>query len=200
MGCTIPSRLPSRRWAAPSLSGYRYELSTADFSTATAAIRSQVANARLTSSASTIGVYLAGFDEVVGVFHSAQSDATLSTTAWYGSDGEALSAALLGDSEAAAFANTVGYPNPIFGLDHGPPEPWQPVANAIQARTGIQPDAYALSAYDALFVVDRALDCMGRRSGFRSLQSGLHSRRGFLHGRDGFHRTGCRRRPHFVRL
>ena len=137
--------------------GYRYEPTTTDFSTAIAAILSQVAGARLTSSASTIGVYLAAFDEVVGVFHSAQSDATLATTAWYGSDGVALSAALVGDSEAAAFANTVGYPNPIFGLDRPLQSQWQPVANAIQARTGIQPDAYALSAYDALFVVNRAL-------------------------------------------
>ena len=152
-------------------SGYRYEPSTTDFSTATAAISSQVANARLTSSGSTIGVYLAAFDEVVGVFHSAQSDATLSTTAWYGSDGVALSAALLGDSEAAAFGGTVGYPNPMFGLDDALKSRWQPLADAIQARTGIQPDAYALSAYDALFVVDRALDCMGRRRDFDAFKA-----------------------------
>ena len=151
--------------------GYRYEPTTTDFSAAIAAVSAQVATARGTSSAASIGIYLAAFDEVVGVFHSAQSDATLSTTNWYGSDGVALSAALLGDSEAAAFANLVDYPNPIFGLDDALKSRWQPVANRIMARTGIDPDAYALSAYDALFVVDRAFHTPGAQVDFHFFKS-----------------------------
>ena len=106
---------------------------------------------------SAVMLRVAAFDEVVGVFHSAQGNSTLSNTAWYGSDGVALSAALTGDSSAAAFADTVGYPNPIFGLPDALRSEWQPIADAIQARTGIEPDAFALSAYDALFVVKLAL-------------------------------------------
>src|SRR5262249_32360104 len=34
---------------------------------------------------------------------------------------------------------------------------WQPIADAVEARTGITPDAFALSTYDALFVVNLAL-------------------------------------------
>ena len=151
--------------------GFRYEPTTTDFSAATAAINSQVASAQLVSSASTIGVYLAAFDEVVGVFQSAQADPTLSTTAWYGSDGVALSAALVDNSEAAAFATTVGYPNPIFGLDDSLQSKWQPVADAIQARTGIEPDAYALSAYDALFIVDRAFRETGGTEDFHAFKA-----------------------------
>ena len=151
--------------------GYRYEPTTTDFGAATAAINSQVAGAQLVSSPSTIGVYLAAFDEVVGVFHSAQADPTLAATAWYGSDGVALSAALVGDSEAAAFATTAGYPNPIFGLEDSLQSKWQPVANAIQARTGIEPDAYALSAYDALFIVDRASQEAGGPEDFHAFKA-----------------------------
>ncbi|PYL29611.1 MAG: hypothetical protein DMF39_06870 [Verrucomicrobia bacterium] len=138
--------------------GFRYEPATSDFSTATASVASQIEN--LISRGrdpSTIAVYLAAFDEVVGVFHSAQGNATLSDTAWYGSDGVALSAVLPADETAAAFAVSVGYPNPIFGLPDSLRSQWQPIADAIQARTGIEPDAFALSCYDALFVVQRAL-------------------------------------------
>jgi branched-chain amino acid transport system substrate-binding protein len=138
--------------------GFRYEPATTDFLTATSSVASQVQG--LISGGvdpSTIAVYLAAFDEVVGVFHAAQANSTLSDTAWYGSDGVALSAALTGDSSAAAFAVSVDYPNPIFGLPEALRDQWQPVANAIQARTGITPDAFALSAYDGLFVVRRAL-------------------------------------------
>jgi branched-chain amino acid transport system substrate-binding protein len=51
--------------------------------------------------------------------------------------------------------------NPIFGLDDALQNEWQPIADAIEARTGITPDAFALSAYDALFVVQRALEDVG---------------------------------------
>ena len=106
---------------------------------------------------SAIAVYLAAFDEAVDVFHSAEANSTLANTAWYGSDGVALSAALTGDSSAAGFAASVGYPNPIFGLPDALRNRWQPISDEIEARTGITPDAFALSAYDALFVVNLAL-------------------------------------------
>jgi branched-chain amino acid transport system substrate-binding protein len=139
-------------------SGFRYEPTTTDFSAATNSVASQIAS--LISGGinpSAIAVYLAAFDEVVDVFHLAEANATLANTAWYGSDGVALSAALTGDSSAAGFAARVGYPNPIFGLPDALRNRWQPIADAIEARTGIIPDAFALSAYDALFVVQNAL-------------------------------------------
>lgn len=139
-------------------SGFRYEPTTADFSVATNSVASQVASLISAGiSPSAVAVYLAGFDEVVDVFHSAQGNPTLENTAWYGSDGVALSAALTGDSSAAGFAASVGYPNPIFGLPDALRNRWQPIADEIEARTGITPDAFALSVYDALFVVNLAL-------------------------------------------
>src|SRR5437016_2339335 len=153
-------------------SGFRYEPTTTDFSAATNSIASQIAS--LISGGtdpSTIAVYLAAFDEVVDIFHSAQANSTLSNTAWYGSDGVALSAALTGDATAAAFAASVGYPNPIFGLPDALQNEWQPVADAIQARTGITPDAFALSAYDALFVVQHALEDVGDLRNFTNFKT-----------------------------
>jgi acid phosphatase family membrane protein YuiD len=64
---------------------------------------------------------------------------------------------LTGEPNAAAFATSTYYPNPTFGLPDALQTLWQPLANAIQARTGITADAFALSAYDALFVVEQAL-------------------------------------------
>ena len=138
--------------------GFRYEPTTTNFSAATASVASQITS--LIGSGinpSQVAVYLAAFDEVVDIFHSAQGNSTLENTAWYGSDGVALSAALTGDSSAAGFAASVGYPNPIFGLPDALRNRWQPIADETEARTGITPDAFALSTYDALFVVNLAL-------------------------------------------
>jgi branched-chain amino acid transport system substrate-binding protein len=78
---------------------------------------------------------------------------------------------LTGDASASAFAASAYYPNPTFGLDDALQNLWQPVANAIEARTGITPDAFALSAYDALFVVERALRVTGNLKNFASFKS-----------------------------
>ena len=62
-------------------------------------------------------------------------------------------------------------PNPIFGLDDSLQSEWQPIADAIEARTGIQPDAFALSAYDALFVVQLALGDAGGAQNFAGFKA-----------------------------
>ena len=153
-------------------SGFQYQPTTTDFSAATASVASQI-QSLVTAGAdpNSIAIYLAAFDEAVGVFHSAAANFTLSSARWYGSDGVALSAALTGDASASAFAASAYYPNPTFGLDDALQKLWQPVANAIEARTGITPDAFALSAYDALFVVERALRVTGNLKDFLSFKS-----------------------------
>jgi branched-chain amino acid transport system substrate-binding protein len=153
-------------------SGFQYQPTTTDFSAATASVASQI-QSLVTAGAdpNSIAIYLAAFDEAVGVFHSAAANFTLSSARWYGSDGVALSAALTGDASASAFAASAYYPSPTFGLDDALQKLWQPVANAIEARTGIIPDAFALSAYDALFVVERALRVTGNLKDFSSFKS-----------------------------
>jgi branched-chain amino acid transport system substrate-binding protein len=138
--------------------GFRYEPTTSDFTAADSSVASQVASLIAGGTdPSSIAVYLAAFDEVVGVFDLAWNYPALLNTVWYGSDGVALSAVLLDDPVAGAFAIHSRYPNPIFGLPDALRNRWQPVADAIEARTGITADAFALSAYDALFVVQNAL-------------------------------------------
>jgi branched-chain amino acid transport system substrate-binding protein len=169
--------------------GFQYEPTTTDFSAATSSIASQITNLQTGGAqASTIAVYLAAFDEVVDVFHSAQtnSNATtlLSPRHWYGSDGVALSAALTGDASAAAFAASVDYPNPIFGLANCQGQ-CQSIAGEIEARTGIKPDAFALSTYDALFVIQRALEDVRDLRNFAAFKAAFVSEAGAYSGITG---------------
>ncbi len=136
--------------------GVRYDPATTDFTAAIAAVSSQVAQARVSADPSSVAVYLAGFDEVVDVFEAASTNAALKTTPWYGSDGIANSYALLSAPVGATFAASTGFPNPTFGLDPNTKGDWQPLATEIQRITGVAPDAFALAAYDALFVAYHA--------------------------------------------
>jgi branched-chain amino acid transport system substrate-binding protein len=160
--------------------GFQYEPTTTDFSLATSAVASQIQGLINNSgfAPSAVAVYLAGFDEVVSIFNAAYSlGAPLSTTTWYGSDGVALSAALTGDATAAAFAASVDvdYPNPTFGLPDSLQSEWQPIADEIEARTGIKPDAFALSTYDGLFVIQRALEDVGDLKNFAAFKAAFVS-------------------------
>src|SRR5215813_6736855 len=108
-------------------SGFRYEPATTDFSAATNSVASQIVSLiGGGTNPSAIAVYLAAFEEVVDVFHSAQANPTLANTAWYGTSSLALSAALTGDSSSAGFAASVGFPNPTFGLPDALQKRWHP--------------------------------------------------------------------------
>jgi branched-chain amino acid transport system substrate-binding protein len=141
--------------------GVPYVADSDRFEPIVAALSAQVRQAIDRHGARTVGVYLAGFDEVVRLFAAAHVDPVLGSVRWYGSDGVARSEALLKSPEAIAFAIRTGYPAPLFGLDEGAHDIWQPLAERVRARCGREPDAYALAIHDALWVAARAYVASG---------------------------------------
>jgi branched-chain amino acid transport system substrate-binding protein len=131
------------------VAGISYATSKTTFDDVAASISSQVA-ALARGGATRVGIYLAGFDEVVDLFHAARSDRTLEGAPWYGSDGVALSTHLVDDADAARFADAVGYPNPTVGLSDSLVRRAGPLLARARKTLGRDPDALALSAYDAL--------------------------------------------------
>ena len=57
---------------------------------------------------------------------------------------------------SSEFAQNVIYPNPIFGLNDDMVDIWGPIAGEITERTGVVPDAFALSVYDIAWTLARA--------------------------------------------
>lgn len=141
--------------------GVRYGTTVTDFTATLATVRAQVETLRATHANAEVAIYLAAFDEAADILAAAKDDSVLSTVKWYGSDGVALSAALTDNENAAAFAATAGYPNPIFGLDDADEDTWGPVAARIKARSGVDADAFALSAYDAVWLAALAHEAPG---------------------------------------
>jgi branched-chain amino acid transport system substrate-binding protein len=124
--------------------GIEYPTGSANFTTV-----AQQLSAQLQSAAGPAAIYLAAFDEVVDLFHAAAGVPGLSTVRWYGSDGVVFSVPLATDPAAAAFAIRTGYANPTLLRSDTARAKWQPLVDSVTASTGIEPDAFALAAYDA---------------------------------------------------
>jgi branched-chain amino acid transport system substrate-binding protein len=165
--------------------GVRYATDTTDFGPVVAAAEAQVQAALAQHGAGTVGVYLAGFDEVADIFALAADSAVLSEVKWYGGDGVALSPVLLQNEAAARFAIRVGYPTPTVGLDESARGRWEPLSEAIHARSGIVPDAFALAAYDAIWVAMLAKQLVPKKGRTAELRDAFNATAGRYWGASG---------------
>lgn len=152
------------------LEGLAYDARTTDFAATAAGLAAQVHAAVEEHGRDSVAVYLAGFDEVVGLFGAVSADPILGSVGWYGSDGVANSAALLRDLPTSEFAVRVGYPAPVFAVEEGARDIWSPLAERIRAETGEEPDAFALAVYDAVWVVARGYVASGATSDIEKLK------------------------------
>jgi branched-chain amino acid transport system substrate-binding protein len=160
-GLEVATRAAFSALGGTVLEGVKYGAETQDFAATVALLRAQVDQAIAQHGIAHVAVYLAAFDEVVQLFGSAATDPVLGTVRWYGSNGVALSDALVSDLQAAEFAIRTGYPNPVFGRDEGAREIWEPLVAHIRARTDLEPDGFALAVYDAVWVAARAYIASG---------------------------------------
>jgi branched-chain amino acid transport system substrate-binding protein len=160
-GLAVATRARFTSLGGTVLEGVKYGASTSDFSRTVATLRELVQRAIAQYGKEKVAVYLAAFEEGAALFHSASSDPLLSSIRWYGTDGTAQSPAFLSDPKAAAFAIRAGYPTPVFGVDEGARDIWEPLVARIRSRTHMEPDAFALAVYDAVWVVARGYVASG---------------------------------------
>ncbi len=166
--------------------GVEYATNTTSFAATVAALGTQVRAALATRPASQVGVFLAAFDESADLFAAAAADPVLASVRWYGADGTAQTGALLARPAAVAFAETVGFPSALFGLDLTASSEWQPIATRIQQRAGSAPDAFALAVYDAAWVAALAYLASPRRVDVDSLAARFVQAADTYHGASGW--------------
>jgi branched-chain amino acid transport system substrate-binding protein len=166
--------------------GVEYAANATAFAATIATLGTQVRAALAARPAGEVAVYLAGFDEVADVFTAAAADPVLASVRWYGADGIAQSGALLTKPAAVAFAEQVGFPSALFGLDLTARASWQPVATRIQQRAGAAPDAFALAVYDATWVAALAYLASPADVDVDSLATRFVQAAGAYHGTTGW--------------
>ena len=130
-----------------------YATTLTDFSAIIAELRTKIPSHISTYGAEAVGIYLASFDECTQLFSQAINDPILSSVNWYGGDGAVLSAALLADPNASSFAASVSFFAPNFGLPAQEHPQLSELVASVRTKTSIDPDAYAISVYDAVWVL-----------------------------------------------
>jgi len=135
-----------------------YSTTMADYAAVVASIRTEVDKLIAAHGADKVGIYLASFDEGIEIFKLASGDAILSNVKWFGGDGVVLSTAFLSPPIVADFAINTSFFAPAFGLPVATESEWKPVAARIKAKTTIEPDAFALAAYDAMWTIALTLE------------------------------------------
>jgi len=144
--------------------GAHYAPGTTDFSAQLQAIKSQISDAVAQNGAGAVAVYLAAFEESAAIFAEASGYPTFSQVRWYGGDGTVQSAAVLADLASAAFAASVSFQAPTYGLGDQLLQQDAGLIGDIQARSGLAPDAFTLAAYDALHVATLTYAAVGLES------------------------------------
>jgi branched-chain amino acid transport system substrate-binding protein len=134
-----------------------YTSTTSDFTQIAGDLAFQVSVLKTANPGSTISVFLASFGEGVSILKSASAYPAFDGINWVGSSAFALSSGLPTDLNAAQFAHNHSFACPVFGLDPSNESAWLPVRNRLQALLGRQPEMYALTAYDALFLAAETL-------------------------------------------
>jgi branched-chain amino acid transport system substrate-binding protein len=134
-----------------------YAANLIDYSSLLAGLKTRIQQYSAGLGPDQVAVYLASFDECVDIFRQAVADPVFSTVKWYGGDGVVQSAALLSDTAARNFSVATGFFAPNFGLPLQPHPDLASISATILSRTGIEADAYALSVYDAMWVIARTI-------------------------------------------
>ena len=98
-----------------------------------------------------VAVIAIGFKEIASLFSEASAYPTLSKVFWVGSDGTANLAEFIKDPIAASFAEQTLFINPIFSP--AKTDVQEKVIEAVKAKVGEEPDAYAMAAHDAVWAL-----------------------------------------------
>ncbi|RQW79166.1 MAG: ABC transporter substrate-binding protein [Methanothrix sp.] len=138
-----------------ALDAIRYAPDSADYSASVKALSKRVKETVARFGADKVGVYLLSFEEGSKIMALAARDPVLSSVKWFGSDGIANQADLVENGTIADFAVKTDFVAPIYsGADNR--QLYKDVSNSVMNATGSEPNAYAVTAYDALWIATEA--------------------------------------------
>ena len=103
--------------------------------------------------AANIGVYLLSFGEGTDILEAASQEANCALVRWYGSSAFANNASLPANADAAKFAAQQSFRAPAFANDPAGMDLLEPVYQQLSVQLRRSPEIYALTTYDAVWLM-----------------------------------------------
>ncbi|HUR31624.1 MAG TPA: ABC transporter substrate-binding protein [Saprospiraceae bacterium] len=141
-------------------------------------------------------VYLLSFAEGTSILSAASATPEASLVRWYGSSAYATNASLILDSDASVFAYQQSLRCPIFAPDAAAKDLWQPIVDKLVSQLGRAPESYALTSYDAVWLMALAYKDSSDPDDLASFKTSLTQTAGIFYGitgRTAFNAAGDRK-------
>ena len=130
-------------------------------------------------------VYLLSFAEGTSILSAAAATPDASLVRWYGSSAYATNSSLILNSDASAFAFQQSLRCPIFAPDAAAKDLWQPIVDELENQLGRVPESYALSSYDAVWLMALAYKDSANPDDLGSFKTSLTQTAGIFYGITG---------------
>ena len=138
--------------------GAMYVPSESSFTALVNNVNTQVEEAIAAYGGANVAVMALTFNEITGIMTEASTLETMGSVKWYGCDGNSQLKDMIADPIIAEFSIKIEFMAPMMAIGwalYVPPFTTQ-LASKIYEQTAIVPDIYALSAYDATFIMGLA--------------------------------------------
>jgi len=144
--------------------GVGYTPDDTDYNALIAQASGDITNAIAVYGAEYVGVILISYQEANGFLQAASAIPDLASVKWYGCDANVQKSSGSENHDAAQSAFTVRCLAAIMaiGTADSMPATARKIAGRIRTITGSEPDAYALSAYDAVMIYGQCYDIVQR--------------------------------------
>ena len=132
--------------------GIRYNPESAEFSVSASLLSDRIAELSAERGPEKVAVLLASFEsDGLQLIQAADQHENTSSVRWYGTDGSALSEAIVGDEIAGAFVNKVGFLSSLPSIPDN--EKSDSLKSRLSESLGIDPIVYAYTAYDVVWLL-----------------------------------------------
>lgn len=155
--------------------GIKYSTTTSDFSQILSQLNDIVSAELNSNPASDITIFMASYGEGSEILKEAANHQKLASVKWIGSSAYALELSLLSPAykAGAEFAKQQDFACPIMSYDQSAVTKAEQLLAQISQKTGSQPNIYALTTYDALWVALKSILSAGTGANIGTLKEKL---------------------------
>lgn len=182
------------------LNSIQYEPSNVNSADIAAQVAASISQALQQSPAAQVAVYLLSFGEGASILSAAAQEPDCALVRWYGSSAFANNANLLEDPAAAQFALQQGLRCPSFAPDPAAMDSWEPIEQQLASQLGRAPEVFALTSYDAVWLMTQAYRDCASPSNPQSFRAALGQAAKYhygITGRTAFDEAGDRKYAFF---